>query len=107
MKTQNRVNLVGYVGDDPVLRTLPSGTMKAFIRVATHIQSKETKDEWIPTWHNVIAWNEDAQKLADNFSKGSHILLEGSLQYRTYADKQGQTQYVTEISTTHFLNLDR
>jgi single-strand DNA-binding protein len=107
MKTQNKVQLIGYAGDDPELRTLPSGTKKAYMRIATHVKSKEKEDEWIPTWHNIVAWDEHAQRLADNFSKGSHMMVEGALYYRSYQDKTGQTMHVTEINTSHFLNLDR
>lgn len=109
MKTQNKVQLIGYAGSEPQVRLFASGSKKASLSVATHHpRKKDTGEvEWVTTWHSIIAWNERAEYLAENFIKGSHLLVEGSLVYRTYEDKQGHTRYITEIKANYFLNLDR
>lgn len=109
MKTQNKVQLIGYAGHEPQVKEFSSGSKKATLNLATHhpVKKQNGEREWITTWHKVIAWNERAEYLADNFIKGSHLMVEGSLIYRTYEDKQGHTRYVTEIRANFFVNLDR
>lgn len=43
-----------------------------------------------------------ADKLAQYTSKGSRVLLEGTLQNRSYENKQGQTVTVTELVVNGF-----
>jgi single-strand DNA-binding protein len=109
MKTQNKVQLIGYVGNDPVIKVFESGSKKVRLRIATHwlVTKEDGEGTWVTTWHTAIAWNEKAELIADQFSKGSHILLEGALHYREYRDKNERLRTVTEIKAFHFLNLDR
>jgi single-strand DNA-binding protein len=108
-KTQNQVQLIGYVGNDPTLQVLTNGNKKVRLRIATDHAVKNEKGEldYIATWHTIIAWDEVADTVVNNFSKGSHILVEGPIIYRTYDNKQGITCHVTEIYARHCLNLDR
>lgn len=109
MKTQNKVQLIGYVGTDLIIEILPSGTKKVRIRVATHypIQKENKETQWVTTWHNVVATEEKADHVVNNFSKGSHILVEGPLHYYSFLDRQGILRHMTEIKGFYFLNLDR
>lgn len=109
MKTQNSVQLIGYLGCDPIIKTRPDGTSLARIRLATDFYRKNEDGSIFrkTTWHEVIAWNRLAEKVTGQFIKGSHILVEGSIEYRTYEDKAGHTRYITEIRASKLLNLDR
>ena len=109
MKTQNKVQLIGYIGNEPEMKMLGDGIKMARFRVATDHRSKSVEGEWLQhtTWHDVIAWNAIAQIAVEKFSKGSHILVEGFIVYRTFEDVSGQTRYFTQIHAQHFLNLDR
>jgi Single-strand binding protein family len=68
---------------------------------------KNGERKWITIWHDVIAWDKTADYAERNFVKGSKILVEGELTYRTYADQQGHTRYLTQITAKNLLNLDR
>ena len=109
MKTRNKVELIGYVGQDPKAHTFPSGTIKVMLRLATHSRARKENGEyeWISTWHDIVAWKENAEFVINTFIKGSHILVNGKLAYRNYVDKNGQTRYVTEIIASSFTDLDR
>ncbi len=109
MKTQNKVQLIGYVGKDPVIKTTPTGKKCISIRVATDSFFKSANGGKIKntTWHEVIAWEKKAESAANNFITGSHILVEGTIVYRTYEDRTGHTRYVTEIKAASLMNLDR
>ncbi len=109
MKTQNKVQLIGYVGKEPVILTLPSGDKLAKINVATDIFFKTQDGNKVKstTWHVVTALRKKADLVENNFLTGSHILVEGQIVYRTYEDPTGHTRYVTEIKAHMLMNLDR
>lgn len=109
MKTQNKVELIGYVGKDPAVFTLPSGDKKVNFRLATHVPSKKDngETEWVPTWHNVVAMRSKAETALTHFIKGSHVMVIGSLVYRNYTDKEGISRMITEIVASRFIDLDR
>ena len=110
MKSMNKVQLIGYLGKDPEIKTIKDNTSLAIIRMATH--------QWFPqaggppkqftAWHTVKVWGkEQVEKLRNYLIKGSHILVDGRLIYRTYTDKDGHTRYVTEIRANFLVDLDR
>lgn len=109
MKTKNFVQLIGYLGDDPEIHNTPSGQTLGYLRVATdHYRKKEDGTATtITTWHDIKFWNKLAQQLPGNFIKGSHVLIEGEIQYRTFLDHVGHKRYITEIKAAKIVNLDR
>jgi single-strand DNA-binding protein len=90
-------------------RTLPSGDKNIRLRVSTvhSWKDKNGKVNFTSVWHDVAAWNEIAQYAERNFVKGSRILVQGMIVYRTYPDQHGHARYVTEIKATSLKNLDR
>lgn len=108
MKT-NKVLLVGYVGKDLAATLTSNGSKRVCIRMATHYRKKTTDDKqlYYTVWHDVVAWDKQAQQAERNFVKGSRILVEGFIVYRSYPDHSGHTRYVTEIRADNLINLDR
>lgn len=109
MKTQNKVQLIGYVGKDPVITFTRNGNKVARIRLATDVLFNDAHGNKIKktSWHEVTAWEKKADMVENNFIKGSHILVEGEIVYQTYEDLTGHTRYVTEIKAGMIMNLDR
>jgi single-strand DNA-binding protein len=105
----NRVLLIGYVGKDLATVKMVNGAKRIGIRMATHSQYKNEKGEKINTtvWHDVVAWNREAEYAERSFVKGSKMLVEGAIVYRTYPDATGHTRYITEIKADSLMNLDR
>ncbi len=108
MKT-NHVTLIGYVGLDLTTSTLPNGNKRTAIRIATHDSSKNQLGEkqYYTVWHDIVAWNSTAEYAECNFVKGSKIMVEGSIEYRTFPDKTGHLRYHTRIKAHSLMNLDR
>lgn len=108
MKT-NRVQLIGYVGSDLSATTTAKGTVRVQIRLATHSPVKDAagKTHWSTLWHDVVAWDGTAEYARRSFVKGSKIMVDGSIQYRTYQDKAGHLRYITQIRAQNLMNLDR
>lgn len=112
MKSMNKTQLIGYLGGDPIIKEFPSGNMLAILRMATHAKIKnppsDTDDPYRTTWHNIKVWGRDRiDNIKNHFIKGSHVLVEGTIEYRTFIDKEGNTRYFTDITAFSLMNLDR
>jgi single-strand DNA-binding protein len=97
----NKVILVGNLGSDPEVRTLPSGNKVVNLSVATaeswrDKSSGERKEK--TEWHRVVIFSEGLAKVAEQYlRKGSKVYLEGAIQTRKWQDQSGQDKYSTEI----------
>jgi len=96
----NKVILIGNLGADPEVRSMPSGMSVANLRVATSEswkdkQSGETKER--TEWHNVALFGRLGEIAAEYLRKGSQVYIEGSLRTRKWQDKEGKDRYTTEI----------
>jgi single-strand DNA-binding protein len=97
----NKVILVGNLGADPEVRTLPSGNKVVNLSVATsdNWRDKNTGERKEKTeWHRVVIFSEGLAKVAEQYlRKGSKVYLEGALQTRKWQDQSGQDKYSTEV----------
>jgi len=97
----NKVILIGNLGADPEVRTLPSGSPVVNLSVATSENwrdksSGERKER--TEWHRVVIFNEGLARIAEQYlRKGSKVYLEGQLQTRKWQDQSGQDRYSTEV----------
>jgi len=105
----NSVTLIGYVGKQLITKKLEDGSKRVAIRMATHYVKKSLRGErlYLTVWHDVVAWNRIAEYAEQNFVKGSRIMVDGSIDYRTYPDKQQHIRYITQITAHSLTNLDR
>ena len=101
---RNFVELIGNTGTDVNVITFDSGTKKASVPFATSSYYKNEKGEFVSTtqWHNVIAWGKNAELFKKAVSKGDYILVRGSINYRSYQDKQGIQRSISEIVMDNF-----
>lgn len=89
----NLVVLSGNVGRDPESRSFDNGTVRVSFSLAESVRrGGEAKTQW----HNCIAFGKTAEVIAQHVRKGSKLLVEGRLQYRSY-EHEGQQRQVTEI----------
>ena len=95
----NKAILIGNLGQDPELRYTASGTAVCNLRIATNESYKDAEGEKVEKteWHNVVAWAQLAEICGEYLKKGSQVYIEGSLQTRSYEDRDGNTKYTTEI----------
>lgn len=104
----NRVTLLGNLGQDPELRTTPTGLLVCTLNIATSERYKDkTTGEWkeVTDWHRVTLWDNLAKRASDYLHKGSKIYIEGRLKYGSYDGKDGQKVYTTDIYATDFIIL--
>lgn len=108
MKTLNRVDLLGRLGQDPDFRITQSGTAIANLSIATNEGYKDQSGEWQEKteWHRVTLWKNLAEVADKYLSKGSAVMISGKLQTRSYEDKNGETKYITEVVGNNIIMLD-
>ena len=92
----NKVFLIGRLTRDPELRSTTSNVSVCSFTVAV---DRRFKTDGQPTadYINCIAWRQTAEFVSRYFSKGSKIVIDGSIQTRQWEDKEGQKRYPTEV----------
>jgi single-strand DNA-binding protein len=99
MSGVNKVILVGNLGNDPELRTIPSGSSVCEFRMATNESWKDRNGQRQERteWHRIVVWGNRAEVCSKYLSKGRQVYLEGRLRTRSWEDKDGNKRYTTEI----------
>lgn len=96
----NKVILVGNLGNDPDIRTMPNGEAVANITVATSESwtDKNTGERReVTEWHRIVFYRRQAEVAGEYLRKGSKVYVEGRLKTRKWQDQNGQDRYTTEI----------
>ena len=110
-RSLNKVILIGNLGADPEVRSTNNGARVATLSLATSRQWKGANGERQEKteWHRVVAWNNKGSGLADVVEKyakkGDKLYVEGSIEYRTWQDREGQTRYTTEVTAREIILL--
>lgn len=100
MASVNKVIIVGHLGNDPEIRTMPNGESVANISVATSESwtDKATGERRESTeWHRIVFYRRQAEVVGQYLRKGSQAYVEGRLKTRKWQDQNGQDRYTTEI----------
>jgi single-strand DNA-binding protein len=93
----NKVILVGNVGRDPEVKSLPSGTRLAtFTLATTDRRSKDENGNPRTEWHNLVVWGPLVDVVEKYITKGKQLYIEGQIRTRSY-EQDGQKKYFTEI----------
>ena len=95
----NKVILVGNLGAKPDIRFSSDGKAIANFSVATSESwtDKEGNKQERTEWHKVSVFGKLADVCQKYLDKGSKIYVEGKLQTRKWDNKDGVTQYTTEV----------
>lgn len=96
----NKVIIVGYLGNDPEMRSMPNGEAVANISVATSEAwtDKNTGERReVTEWHRIVFYRKLAEICGQYLKKGAQVYIEGRLRTRKWQDQNGQDRYTTEI----------
>lgn len=92
----NRAILMGRLVADPELRQTPNGVSVCSFRIAVdrnYSKDRERQADFI----DIVAWRQSAEFVSRYFTKGKMIIVEGSIQTRSYEDKQGNKRTAVEV----------
>jgi single-strand DNA-binding protein len=105
----NKVILVGNLGNDPETKYSAAGSAITNLSIATSDswKDKQTGEQVEKTeWHRVVGFNRLAEIMGEYLRKGSKVYIEGQLQTRKWQDKEGNDRYTTEIVARDLQMLD-
>lgn len=92
----NKAIIMGRLTDNPDVRNTQSGIAVASFTLAVERAYRSGADR-VTDFLNVVAWRGTAEFVAKYFAKGQLVAVEGSIQVRSYTDKDGNNRRVWEI----------
>ena len=93
----NKVYLIGNLTRDPELSETPNGTALCRFSIAVNRSYTNADGERDTDFFNITVWRNKAENCAKYLKKGSKVAIDGSLQNRSYEDKDGNKRTVTDI----------
>ena len=97
----NKAILIGRLTKEPELRYTQSNIpVTTFTLAVNRVASEETD------FINIVVWRKQAENCSKYITKGSQVAIEGSIQTRSYEDKNGQKRHITEVKADNVQFLD-
>lgn len=107
MSSLNKIILIGNLGRDPEIRYTPEGSQVATFSLATseNWTDKSGTRQERTDWHNITAWNKQADLCKRFLTKGRQVYIEGRIHYREFTDRDGNKRNRAEITATQIVFL--
>ncbi len=98
----NKVELIGRLGKDPVIRYTASGEAVANVSLATteSWKNKAGEKQEKTEWHNLVFYRGLAEVVSEYLKKGALLYIEGKLKTEKY-EKDCEDRYTTKIVVTN------
>lgn len=94
----NHVTLQGRLVKDIEVKTTQSGVPVTAFTLAVNRSFRNKDGQTEADFINCVAWRSTAEFMGKYiFAKGTEMILEGSIQVRTYTDNGGAKRWVTEV----------
>lgn len=95
--------LIGRLVADPELKHTPNDIAVTSFSIAVE-RSYKSGEERKADFIDIVAWRATAEFICKYFRKGQMIAIDGSIQTRTYTDKDGKKRKAVEIlaANAHF-----
>lgn len=93
----NVVALMGRLVADPELRHTPQGVSVTTFTIAVDRSFVRQGEQRQADFIDIVAWRQQAEFVCKYFQKGSWIAVNGSLQTRSYQDKNGNNRTAVEV----------
>jgi single-strand DNA-binding protein len=103
MQGINKVIIMGRLGQDPELRQTAQGKALCRFSLATHL-NRRRGEGWAEEteWHDVVLWEEQAERAGRVLGRGDVCAVEGRLAPRSWQDAQGQKRKIVEVAANRF-----
>ena len=95
------VTLVGFVAQDPSIRTTATGKLLTKVRVGTTPRYRDSATgQWRDaetSYYNVSCWSRLADHVRASLHKGDPVMIKGKFRSRTFTDKAGVSRTAIDI----------
>lgn len=92
----NKIILGGRLTAAPELKQTQSGVPVCSFSIAVNRRAK-AGEERVADFFNVTAWRATAELVYKYFTKGSSILVVGTIQNSSWTDQNGQKHFATDV----------
>lgn len=93
----NKAIILGRLTKDPETKNTQNGIALTNFTVAVDRPFKDANGNKQADFINCVAWRNTATFISKYFHKGNKILIEGSIQTRSYEDNNGAKRYAVEV----------
>ena len=93
----NKVYLIGNLTRDPEMSETGSGVAFCRLGIAVNRPYSSSDGERQTDFFTITVWRTQAENCGRYLKKGSKVAVVGSLQNRSYEDKDGNKRQVTDI----------
>ncbi len=93
----NKVILIGNLTRDPELSETPSGVAVCRFSIAVSRDYADSDGNRETDFFNITVWRRRAENCGKYLKKGNKVAIVGSLQNRSYEDKDGIKKTVTDV----------
>ncbi len=96
---RNSVQLIGRLGMNPETSNYGDNKSRVKFSLATNefYKDKDGERQEETQWHNVVAYGKTGEIAEKYVKKGDEIAIAGKITYRSWEDKDGKTNYITEV----------
>jgi single-strand DNA-binding protein len=102
MLNGTQVTVIGNLGSEPDMRYTPGGNAVASFSVAVpQRRYDKVSGKWEDTgttWYRCIAWRDLAEHAAESLTRGTRVIVVGSLASRDWEDKEGNKRESWEVT---------
>ena len=98
----NKSILMGRLTKDPELRMTNNQLPVATFTIAIDRKFKDASGNKQVDFISCVAWRKTAELICQHFTKGRMIAVIGSIQVRSWDDKDGNKHYATEVIVDEF-----
>lgn len=106
----NQVTLLGNITNELNVRYTPNGKGVLNFGLATNRRYKPSdNEEWKDdvTFHNIVMFGSQVEMFSQRAHKGTRVYIQGRIQTRSWQDKDGKTNYKTEVVVDKIILIDR
>ncbi len=93
----NKVILMGRISNELEVKYTPTGREVLSFNLAVERSYAAKNEERQTDFLRCVAWGQTASFVDKYFGKGKMIAVVGNLRSRSYTDKNGVNQYITEV----------
>ena len=97
----NKVILMGRLTRDPDVRYTQTGKAVCQFTVAVDRPFTNKEGQREADFIQVVVWGKIGEACGNNLAKGKRALVDGRLQIRNYATKDGSKRWISEVIASH------